>query len=160
MVVVRNRLHPSRTAHLNACVADGSDDAGRSRVSGRLVGSWVDQSGREPRVAHAAGIGRWRRDCCLWFGYLGYGHLAGCPASLDGRLGIFVARPGALPGNDDMALLSGRFASRALFSATNRRGGPGLSRVEVFDSLGYAILDVNPAADLSVVFYNSTPNPP
>ena len=81
--------------------------------------------------------------------------LLGPLASLDVRLATFIPREGQLPGNDDMALYSGRFASGALFSAIDSRVGPGLYRIEIFGSKGYAALDINPAGDLTVVSYRT-----
>lgn len=78
---------------------------------------------------------------------------AGPLVNLDGRLATFIRREGCLPSNDDMALLSGRFASGALFSALDSRVGPGLYQVEVYGALGRARVDLSDPDRLHVSAY-------
>lgn len=80
--------------------------------------------------------------------------------SLDGRLATFVAREGSYPSNDDMALIGGRFASGALFSALDSRVGPGLYQVEVYGARGRASVDMNHPDTLTVVGYQSSMEAP
>ncbi len=73
--------------------------------------------------------------------------------SLDSRLATFITRDGSYPSNDDMAVLSGRFASGALFSVLNGRVGPGLYQVEVYGLKGRALVDMTQPDVLNLIGY-------
>lgn len=77
----------------------------------------------------------------------------GAVVNLVGAQGIFVKRDGRYPTNDDMTVVTGRFASGALLSIIDSRVGPGLYQVEIYGSEGYAQFDIRKASELTVQFY-------
>ncbi|QQE80534.1 Gfo/Idh/MocA family protein [Alicyclobacillus sp. SO9] len=71
-----------------------------------------------------------------------------------GSLGTFVPHDGTLPNNDDMSVLTGRFASGALLSIFNSRVGPGTYRVEIMGANGYAAYDASEPDALTIQWYS------
>ena len=70
-----------------------------------------------------------------------------------GSLGTFVKRQNEYPTNDDMAIVTGRFASGALLSILDSRVGPGAYQVEVLAANGYAAFDIRNPKEVSVRWY-------
>ncbi len=75
--------------------------------------------------------------------------------SLTGMLGTFVKRDGRYPQNDDLSVVTGRFASGAIASLMDSRVGPGLYQVDVMGSLGHAHFDLRQNAELDLRLYQS-----
>jgi predicted dehydrogenase len=81
------------------------------------------------------------------------GPSCGALFSLSARLATFIPREGIYPSNDDMAIISGRFATGALLTILDSRVGPGLYQVEVYGANGYAVVDMAKPDRLTVVTY-------
>jgi predicted dehydrogenase len=77
--------------------------------------------------------------------------------SLDARLATVMRREGRWPTNDDLAVMTGRFASGALFEALDSRVGPGLYQIEVYGQRGRALIDMARPDTLTVVTYGHDP---
>lgn len=75
--------------------------------------------------------------------------------SLTGMLATFVKRAGNYPQNDDLSVVTGRFASGAIASLMDSRVGPGLYQVDVMGSLGHAHFDLRKNAELDIHIYQS-----
>ncbi len=80
--------------------------------------------------------------------------------SLTGMLATFVKRAGNYPQNDDLSVVTGRFASGAIVSLMDSRVGPGLYQVDVMGSLGHAHFDLRKNSELDIHLYQSPGKPP
>ncbi len=74
---------------------------------------------------------------------------------LHGSLGTFVARDGVYPTNDDIAIITGRFASGALLSIMDSRIGPGTYQVEVLSAKAHVLYDARQSTEITVNWYQN-----
>ncbi len=74
---------------------------------------------------------------------------------IQGTLGTFVKRQNHYPANDDMAIVTGRFASGALLSVLDSRVGPGTYQIEILAARGYATFDLRDAQNFHITWYQS-----
>lgn len=160
MIGFKNRYAPA-VEMLRTLLADGGLGTVfhyREVCSGaRLVnpGIGMEWRMREERAGGGAvaDFGSHTLDMASWL----LADAAGPLIALDARLATFIPRAGRLPSNDDLALLTGRFASGALFEALDSRVGPGLYQIEVYGQRGRAAIDMTEPDRLTVVEYGHAP---
>ncbi len=73
--------------------------------------------------------------------------------TIQGTLGTFIKRQNHFPTNDDMSIVTGRFASGALLSLLDSRVGPGTYQIEIMAARGYATFDIRDAENFHVTWY-------